>query len=63
MLPDVSIPQKLAMLLSHALDSVAMVNLLGSELSEVFVEISCLDSKLGQLLSHWSPTHLHSMYT
>ena len=49
---NVSIPQKLAMLPSHALDLVAMANVIGSELSELFLDISCLDSKIGESLIH-----------
>lgn len=47
---DVSIPQKLVMLLSHALNSVAMANFVGSELSGLLADISYLVSKIGQLL-------------
>lgn len=44
----VSIPQKLATLLSHELDDlVATVDFLSDELSAVFVKISNLDSVIG----------------
>ena len=51
----------MALLLSHALaDSVAMANLLGSELSGLFIEVTRLDNRIG--LSSLHATHLHSMH-